>query len=150
MKVFISWSGDQSKKMAEALRSWLKYVIQTADPFVSYLDISKGDRGFQVIADELEQTELGIVCVTRDNYLTPWINFEAGALSKAFGRARVIPCLLDMPVSDLTGPLVQFQAVASTSKDDLFEMVRTVRDHEDYLKVLSLIAAPAQYTIVIK
>jgi hypothetical protein len=129
MKVFISWSGDQSKKMAEALRSWLQFVIQSADPFVSSVDISKGDRGFQVIADELEQTELGIVCVTRENYLTPWINFEAGALSKAFGRARVIPCLLDMPVSDLTGPLVQFQAVASTNRDDIFEMVRTLRDH---------------------
>jgi len=128
MKVFISWSGDQSKKMAEALRSWLKYVIQSADPFVSSLDISKGDRGFQVIASELEQTELGIVCVTRENYLTPWINFEAGALSKAFGHARVIPCLLDMPVSDLTGPLVQFQAVSGTSKDDVFDMVRTLRD----------------------
>ena len=55
MKVFISWSGDQLKKMAEALRSWLKYVIQSADPFVSSLDIAKGDLGFQVIASELEQ-----------------------------------------------------------------------------------------------
>ena len=51
------------------------------------------------------------MCVTRENYLTPWINFEAGALSKAFGHARVVPRLLDMPISDLTGPLVQFQAV---------------------------------------
>jgi hypothetical protein len=131
MKVFISWSGGQSKKMAEALRWWLKYVIQSADPFVSSLDIAKGDRGFQILASELEQTEFGIVCVTRDNSQTPWINFEAGALSKAFGHARVIPCLLDMPISDLTGPLAQFQAVSSVSKDDVFSMVRALRDHAE-------------------
>ena len=68
------------------------------------------------------------MCVTRENYLTPWINFEAGALSKAFGHARVVPCLLDMPISDLTGPFVQFQAVSSASRDDIFEMIRTIRD----------------------
>jgi hypothetical protein len=38
-KVFISWSGEQSKKMAEALRSWLEYVIQSTDPFASSLNI---------------------------------------------------------------------------------------------------------------
>lgn len=129
MKVFISWSGPQSKMMAEALKSWLKFVIQAIDPFVSSLDIAKGDRGLRVIATELEQTSLGIICVTRANSQAPWINFEAGALSKALGEARVIPCLLDLPVKDLTGPLAQFQAASSSSREDVLAMVRTVRDH---------------------
>ncbi|MFI6638095.1 hypothetical protein [Streptomyces sp. NPDC050504] len=129
MKVFISWSGPQSKLMAESLKSWLKYVIQAIDPFVSSLDIAKGDRGLRVIATELEQTSLGIICVTRENSQAPWINFEAGALSKALGEARVIPCLLDLPVKDLTGPLAQFQAASSASREDVLAMVRTVRDH---------------------
>jgi hypothetical protein len=132
MKVFISWSGLESQKMAESLRSWLKYVIQTIDPFVSSLDIAKGDRGLRVIASQLEKTSFGILCVTRENSLAPWINFEAGALSKAVGEdTRVIPCLLDMPVSDLTGPLAQFQAVSSANKDEVFSMVRALRDHSD-------------------
>lgn len=131
MKVFISWSGPDSQKMAESLRSWLKFVIQTVDPFVSSLDIAKGDRGLRVIASHLEETSFGIVCVTRENSVAPWINFEAGALSKAVGDARVIPCLLDMPVSDLTGPLVQFQAVSSANKDEVFSMVRALRDQSE-------------------
>ncbi|MGI5518989.1 TIR domain-containing protein [Streptomyces sp. CA-106131] len=129
MKVFISWSGLQSQRMAESLKSWLRDVIQTVDPFVSSLDIAKGDRGLPVIATQLEHTSFGIVCVTRENSLKPWINFEAGALSKAVGDARVIPFLLDMPVSDLTGPLTQFQVVSSAQKDDVFDMVRALRDH---------------------
>ena len=127
MKVFISWSGPQSRRMAESLRPWLKMLIQNLEPFVSSLDIAKGDRGLRVIAGQLEEASFGIVCVTRENSLAPWINFEAGALSKAVGDARVIP-VLDMPVSDLTGPLVQFQAVSSANKDDFFSMVRSLRD----------------------
>lgn len=129
MKVFISWSGPQSKVMAESLKVWLKLVIQAVEPFVSSLDIAKGDRGLRVIATELEQTIFGIICVTRENSQAPWINFEAGALSKALGESRVIPCLLDLPVKDLTGPLAQFQATSSTSKEDIWAMVRGIRDH---------------------
>src|SRR4051794_22380020 len=79
MKVFISWSGDKSKATAEALRMWLKLVIQSVEPFVSSVDIAKGDRGLNVIANELAESSFGIICVTRDNNLAPWINFEAGA-----------------------------------------------------------------------
>jgi hypothetical protein len=32
MKIFISWSGDRSHKVAELLNEWLKCVIQAADP----------------------------------------------------------------------------------------------------------------------
>ncbi|MEU9189881.1 toll/interleukin-1 receptor domain-containing protein [Streptomyces sp. NPDC048484] len=128
MKVFISWSGPQSQHMAESLKSWLKYVIQTVDPFVSSVDIAKGDRPLPAIATQLEQTSFGIVCVTRDNSQKPWINFEAGALSKAVGDARVIPCLLDLPISDLTGPLAQFQVVSSNNKNDVFAMILALRD----------------------
>jgi hypothetical protein len=34
------------------------------------------------------------VCVTRENYLTLWINFEAGALFKAFGGPGKTPVVL--------------------------------------------------------
>jgi hypothetical protein len=127
MKVFLSWSGPQAQAMAEALSSWLKLMADTIEPFVSSQDIPKGDRGFTVIADHLEGTSCGIICVTRENSLAPWINFEAGALSKAVGESRVIPLLLDLTVSDITGPLKQFQAVSSNSRQDVYKMVDSIR-----------------------
>jgi hypothetical protein len=45
-----------------------------------------------------------------ENRRAPWIIFEAGALSKAAERPTVCPYLVDLPPSDLEGPLAQFQA----------------------------------------
>lgn len=129
MKVFLSWSGRRAQVMAEDLRTWLQLVIQAVEPFVSSQDIHKGERGLNVIADELEGTSFGIICVTRENSQAPWINFEAGALSKVINASRVVPVLLDLSVSDVTGPLRQFQAVSSTSRDDVFRLVDTIREY---------------------
>jgi len=42
MKVFISWSGELSGKVAVILKNWLLSVFTSAEAFVSSEDISKG------------------------------------------------------------------------------------------------------------
>ena len=58
---------------------------------------------------ELEGKNVGLLCVTRENYDKPWINFEAGALAKNYTTARVCPILIDLHPADITGPLTAFQ-----------------------------------------
>ncbi|MCV6576430.1 MAG: toll/interleukin-1 receptor domain-containing protein [Cohaesibacter sp.] len=111
MKVFISWSGKRSKAMANALKDWIPLIVQHAEPFVSDKDISAGDRWAQAIAGELESSNFGILCITPENISSEWIMFEAGALSKAMQDAKVIPLLFGLELSDLSGPLQQFQAL---------------------------------------
>lgn len=82
MKVFISWSGERSKKVALIFHEWLPQVIQSLEPFASSEDIEKGSRWNTDIAQELKESTFGLICVTKDNLSAPWLNFEAGALSK--------------------------------------------------------------------
>lgn len=140
MKVFISWSGEPSREVAKSLRTGIKSVFDKIVPFVSDVDIEAGSRGLQVIEDALQGSGFGIIVVTPDNMEAPWLNFEAGALSKALGDAenRVVPLLIGFTtISQLTGPLSQFQArIASTSTirgllHDLAEQVGVEREIVD-------------------
>ena len=123
MKIFLSWSGELSHKVAIALREWLPSVIQSLEPYVSSEDIDKGARWSTDIAKELEKSAYGILCITKDNMDAPWLNFEAGALSKSIDKSRVSPFLFGIKRSDVKpGPLLQFQS--------------TVADEGDVLKLL--------------
>jgi hypothetical protein len=123
MKVFISWSGETSKAIAEVLRAWLPSVVQAIRPYFSPDDITKGSRWSTEIAKELEDCKVGLICLTADNLEAPWVMFEAGALSKSLSAARVCPLLFGIDASDVKGPLVQFQAAPFT-RDEMKKAVR--------------------------
>lgn len=125
MKVFISWSGARSKALAIALRDWLPEVLQYVKPWVSDKDIGAGDRWAQSIAGELETANFGIICITPENLQSEWILFEAGALSKSMLDAKVIPLLFGLELSDLSGPLSQFQA-QKVEESGIMEVVRAI------------------------
>ena len=127
MKVFISWSGPLSKKLGEAFRKWLPAVLQTVQPYFTPDDIEKGNRWASEIANELEGSAVGILCLTKENLEKPWIMFEAGALAKHLDKARVCPILFGVEPTDLTGPLVQFQATPFT-KDEVKKLITTINN----------------------
>lgn len=117
MKVFISWSGEASKKVAKELRDWLPNVIQRVEPFMSGEDIDRGSRWFSDIGTKLEDTHFGILCMTSQNLTAPWVLFEAGALSKNLGQSKVSPFLIGVKNSDLQGPLAQFNTTKAEKAD---------------------------------
>ena len=71
MKVFISWSGPLSHRIALILRDWLPVVLPCMDPWVSSEDIPKGTRWGTELARELEGTHSGIICLVPDNLAEP-------------------------------------------------------------------------------
>jgi hypothetical protein len=110
MKVFLSWSGERSKVVALALRDWLPLVLHYAKAWLSATDIDAGQRWSSEVGQELSESNFGILCLTRDNLQSAWILFEAGALAKSLASGAVVPYLLDIVFSDISGPLAQFQA----------------------------------------
>jgi hypothetical protein len=115
--VFISWSGDTSKKVAEAIREWLPTVLQTVKPYFTPSDIEKGTRWSSDIAQELDDSMAGIFCVTSQNLSSQWLMFEAGAISKKVDQSLVCPILIGLDNSDINGPLTQFQTTLFEKSD---------------------------------
>ncbi len=125
MKVFISWSGDRSRKLAEFLTGWLKKLPLAIEPWVSKDAIDPGTRWGKELAEALEGTSFGILCITSENQREPWISFEAGALSKTIEKSYVVPYLIGMKLSELEQPLKQFQAIEA-NQDDTWKLIETI------------------------
>ncbi|MER9687238.1 hypothetical protein [Mesorhizobium sp. M0139] len=124
MKIFASWSGNQSRLVAQALKAWLPNVLQAADVFMSSHDIASGDRGLNALQSNLSERGFGIVVLTETNFKAPWVLFEAGALSNTL-PGRVAPLLCDMPELALVqSPLNQFQH----NKFDRSGILKLVKD----------------------
>lgn len=125
MKVFISWSGIHSKKLAEAVRDWLPGVLQLVVPYFTPSDIEKGTRWSNDISKELSDSQIGILCITKENIHSDWILFEAGALSKSLEKSHVCPILFGISNTDLAGPLKQFQTT-EFEKSDMHKLLGVI------------------------
>lgn len=119
MKLFISWSGENSRKIAKELYEWFPMVLQSIEPYMSNEDIDKGNRWSTDLANELEESTAGIVILTPDNLASPWLHFEAGALSKIIDRTILAPVIFGLKPSEINHPLSLFQVTQFTSSDFL-------------------------------
>jgi hypothetical protein len=66
MKVFISWSKPLSKKVAESLSDWLQLFPLIIEPWISGPDIDPGTRWNKELSEALEDTNFGIICITKE------------------------------------------------------------------------------------
>lgn len=115
--VFLAWSGEASKKMALVLHEYLPLIINATDPFMSEKDIDKGTRWPESIAERLQASQCGILCLTPENIQSHWIHFEAGAISKIVDESRVCTLLVGVKESHLKAPLSIFQATEYEEED---------------------------------
>jgi TIR domain len=125
MKLFVSWSQDISRQIAQDFRDWLPLVNQTIEPFMSEEDTDKGAHWSSTIRRELEQSAFGIVILTAENIESPWLHFEAGAIAKSVEEGRVVPILFGLKHSDVQLPLSMFQS-ALFEKEDIFRVVKSI------------------------
>jgi hypothetical protein len=134
MNVFLSWSGKVSQEVATALRKWLPYMLHSIKPFMSSVDISKGDKWSDDLSHELRGAQHGIVCVTPFNIHKPWMNFESGALAHL---PRLTPFLFRVNRAALGhSPLAQFQLTEfarddGRSKTEFYKLVESINSHLD-------------------
>ena len=125
MNIFISWSGEKSKRVALALKAFLQDVNQRIIAWFSEEDITAGQRWGNELAAQLENTNYGIICVTQESLESKWVIFESGALSKSVKAGKVCPYLIDLDRRQLSGPLSQFQA-KEANKEQTWQMLQSI------------------------
>ena len=126
MQVFISWSGDRSRAVAELIRTWLKDVLQAVTPWMSDEDIEKGAVWFDVINTALAASGFGIICLTAEKQHAPWLLFEAGALAKGLEKSRVCPVCIDLEKTQVTGPLSLLNLAEAALEKDMRQLVKSI------------------------
>ena len=124
MRVFISWSGEVSRQVGNVFNDYLPCVLNSCQPFYSP-EMNKGTIWFGRIVDELDQSAVGIVCLTRENLHNPWILFESGALAKRYGKEKACIFLFDLEPSDIPPPLSLLNATKNT-KEDILRLIKTI------------------------
>jgi TIR domain len=127
VKLFLSWSGDSSKGIAEIFRNWLQVYSNELNIFFTPDGIEAGMRWNDELSKTLEECEIGIFVYTRQNLDSLWMAFEAGALSKRIKTGRVIPLIFGEPELKLKAPLSQFQAKRFSEKG-VFETLESINN----------------------
>jgi hypothetical protein len=127
MDVFISWSGEKGRVVAEALLNTFSFVSPEIKGWMSEHSIKAGERWNKKLGHQLEKSGFGILCLTAENLSAPWLLFEAGSLSKSYSDSRVIPYLVGVNKTDVSLPLSQFQSVEA-NKEGTFRLIKNINE----------------------
>jgi TIR domain-containing protein len=130
MKIFLGWSGSRSKALANIVGAFVEALVPGTTIFFSPSDIDKGSKWRGAVAQELQDSDVGLWCLTRRSLKSTWVPFEAGAISKAATPGRVCPLLFGISSTKLPSPLSDFHATEFAKSDvwrlikDLLELVK--------------------------
>lgn len=125
MRIFLSWSGERSKLVAEVLKDWIPCVIQATSPWISTRDIESGAVWSSELNGTLQESGIGIICLTAENKDRPWILFEAGALSRGLPSNRACTFLIDIKPEDVVTPLSQFNHTLP-DQEGMYKLMKTI------------------------
>lgn len=126
MNIFISWSGIQSRKIAHELSEWLGMVIPGATRWLSEEKVELDSRWMIERANNFKDAQFFIIILTPENFRSPWLYFEAGAISANKVDAQICGYLVGVDLSQLQGgPLSQFQSVQA-NKGSTWQLVNSI------------------------
>ncbi|GEM_PF-3213088 len=130
MKIFFCWSGESSHKISLLFDDFLKAIFPFIETFISSENIANGLMWNDILKKELKNCSIGILFITKQNINSPWINFEAGALSNSFVNSRVIPFLFGVEKSDIRFPLAMFQS-CDANKDEIQKFFMSINNYSE-------------------
>ncbi|MCF7954839.1 MAG: hypothetical protein K9M75_03455 [Phycisphaerae bacterium] len=141
MKIFLSWSGEISKRISHEVRGCISSIFENRVIFFHSPDIRKGRFWPEELFGNMGTCDSAIICITPENQKAPWILFEAGAIARRmFEKKRrpigvVCPIFFGFHDVDADGPLSCFQ-ITLYNKADFFKLVESINDELDHANKL--------------
>ena len=120
----------KSKLIAERLHLWFKKesVLEFIDPWCSSVDIHAGAAWIKELGEQIEKAQFAIICLTRQNFNAPWVNYEAGAIFGKLGK-NVCPYLFEMRVGDLeNSPLPQLFYAVEANREGTLKLLKALNE----------------------
>lgn len=142
MRIFISWSKDKSRQLAEETKKFISNILGNSVEFFFSPEMYKGTRVDNQIHEELLKCDKCIVCITSENFKNPWLLYEAGIIfgsnhSKT-NKGIVIPILFE-PIPDWSSwidkPLNQYVPIQMQSYNREFDSGK--KDFKHFLDELA-------------
>lgn len=127
IKIFLSWSGDKSKKLANVFKTYVADILPKVDFYFSPDDLKGGEKWRQSIEEGLNNNTYGIIFLTPSNLTSKWIYFEAGAISKSTKQAKILPFLYKIDINELGQPFSDYQC-KSFSADSILTTILEIND----------------------
>ena len=103
--IFLSWRGDSSHAVAEALQVILKEHFPTADVFFSPSSIDIGDDPMlEIFEKHLLQAQALVAVITAESASRPWVVWDFATVWSRKDRL-VAPLFVDVDPGSIPGPL---------------------------------------------
>ena len=135
MMLFIGWSGEPSRDIAQQFRDWIEKVHPGIFPFVSFEDIRPGMDWRKTLSQSLMKANFGVTCMTQANLNAPWLLYETGLLSMATsvnnpdGEPRIAPVLFGVVHTDkLPDAIRPYQSVNYDDGRAMWNLIRSMNE----------------------
>lgn len=83
-KVFLSWSGQAARDLADSFKEAIEFQFHT-ECFISSEGIRAGEEWLSKLSQGLDECAFAIIFLTPESWGSGWLQFEAGVL---WGRHR--------------------------------------------------------------
>ena len=130
MRIFVMWSGDNSRKVGEAATKLLKAALTSAKVFIS-TQMPAGSLWKEELSKNLKEANIGIACFTPENMGSPWMHYESGMIAKMPDH-RI--CTLRIGLTHIVGPLEERQSTDTLDKEAVFRLVLTLNNDRPLIR----------------
>jgi len=133
-KIFISWSGNLGKEIAEVFGNWLKEILPIDELFCS-TDLRASSNWYEELKKGLKSSNLGIFCLTDHALSSTWMFYEVGFLNGKKKKKNhdfnhlIYPILFDLKQSNVDRTIFNYIQNSNFKKKQIKNLIIDIAEY---------------------